>query len=202
MKRRQDAVNAYQNNRYVTDSVFREATKDRQRKVYRSDPAWGSLKGSLRKFKLTLDEYHSMQESQDFRCFLCVRDVPLCIDHNHFTQIVRKLICGDCNRGLGGFSDNPQLLRNAADYCETYGISTTRVTPVRAGRSVGLYDEERRVGLVGELHHNAKLDRFKVSEIKRRLIGGEIASVIAADYGVMEQSIRSIGSGKSWGHVI
>jgi hypothetical protein len=41
-------------------------------------------------------------------------------DHDHETGVLRGRICLDCNRGLGAFKDDPQLLRTAAAYIEKY----------------------------------------------------------------------------------
>ncbi len=41
-------------------------------------------------------------------------------DHDHKTGVLRGRICLDCNRGLGAFKDDPELLRAAATYIEKY----------------------------------------------------------------------------------
>jgi hypothetical protein len=42
----------------------------------------------------------------------------LCLDHKHGTDFVRGKLCHNCNRALGLFQDNPELLRKAANYLE------------------------------------------------------------------------------------
>lgn len=77
----------------------------------------------LQRFKqhgLTLDQYHSRAEAQDFRCAIC-EDVPddlLHIDHDHRTNRVRGLLCRLCNVGLGSFRDNTASLVAASRYLE------------------------------------------------------------------------------------
>lgn len=43
---------------------------------------------------------------------------PLHVDHNHVTNEVRGLLCGECNKGIGSLKENPTILRNAAEYIE------------------------------------------------------------------------------------
>lgn len=59
--------------------------------------------------------------AHDGSCDLCGesgdgRWENLSIDHCHDTQAFRGLLCSKCNRGLGFFRDNPDLLKLAAEY--------------------------------------------------------------------------------------
>ncbi|MGW0930676.1 endonuclease VII domain-containing protein [Streptomyces sp. NPDC002644] len=67
-------------------------------------------------------EYDQLFESQGGRCAICggTRRQRLSVDHCHKTGTVRGLLCRMCNgRLLTAARDNPQTLRNAADYLES-----------------------------------------------------------------------------------
>jgi len=55
-------------------------------------------------------------------CEICDKEISVSethIDHCHSTNKVRGLICGLCNKGLGQFKDNLELLKRAVNYLET-----------------------------------------------------------------------------------
>lgn len=76
------------------------------------------------RYGIGLNEYQVMLEEQNYRCAICERprtvDRDLAVDHEHESRVVRGLLCGDCNRSLGGFQDNPSICRKAAAYLELY----------------------------------------------------------------------------------
>ena len=78
-----------------------------------------------RKYGLSEEEYKALGST----CNLCGKSFKnelkfqtwkkvLCVDHDHKTNKVRGLLCNGCNRGLGMFNDNSELLRKAADYLD------------------------------------------------------------------------------------
>lgn len=101
-----------------------------------------SRKQQLRKFGLTIESYDTLLREQGGGCAICGKMVPpssamhgfhdgagaLHVDHDHRCcadqsscgSCRRGLLCPDCNLGLGRFSDDPTLLRLAADYLEKY----------------------------------------------------------------------------------
>lgn len=69
------------------------------------------------RYGITEDELSAMRASQNDLCAICKRgDEKLHIDHDHITNKFRGLLCGLCNRGLGMFRDNANLLTQAIDY--------------------------------------------------------------------------------------
>lgn len=81
----------------------------------------------LRKFGITVEQYDEMFAAQGGVCAIC--SCPphykrLAVDHNHETGQVRGLLCGWCNRSLGGFRDSTELLVSAARYLKDFGPIT------------------------------------------------------------------------------
>lgn len=76
-----------------------------------------------KKYGISLEQFNEMAKDQNNACFLCLKsngDKRLVVDHCHTTLKVRRLLCDACNHALGGFFDNPEVLRRAADYLEEY----------------------------------------------------------------------------------
>jgi len=75
-----------------------------------------------KKFKLTLDEYQVLLNSQNNVCAICgnICTRSLAVDHNHNTGKVRGLLCNNCNRGLGHFKDNLENLKQAIVYLKEH----------------------------------------------------------------------------------
>ena len=88
-------------------------------------PNWSGLEkwdGIIRRvYGITQAQYDEMLKKQNGVCGICensdeVEGRKLAIDHCHTTSRVRGLLCGKCNRGLGLFYDNPDLLLKAISY--------------------------------------------------------------------------------------
>lgn len=72
-------------------------------------------------YGITPEDYDAMFAAQKGRCAICRRHQTefkrrLAVDHNHDTDEVRSLLCGDCNGGLGMFFESPKLLERVAAY--------------------------------------------------------------------------------------
>lgn len=84
------------------------------------------------RYDLTPEEYESLYISQDGKCMICQKPEKisskksgtrhsLSVDHDHQTGTIRGLLCGSCNRALGLFQDNPEILIRAATYLARHG---------------------------------------------------------------------------------
>jgi len=107
------------------------ANKASYQKEWRKRNPEKSKNSDLKKmYGITLEQYTTMAKEQNYTCAICgekdtdldkfgvPRHMP--VDHCHVTNKVRALLCGPCNRSLGGFKDSPELLRKAAAYIEKY----------------------------------------------------------------------------------
>ena len=65
--------------------------------------------------------YNKMYSNQNGCCAICkihqnkLKKV-LCVDHNHNTNMVRGLLCDNCNKGIGNLKDNIEIINNAVIY--------------------------------------------------------------------------------------
>ena len=82
-----------------------------------------SRKNHLKKtYGITLEEYDDMFNEQEGRCKICgttdsqSSSPHFHVDHCHSSGIVRGLLCGPCNQGLGQFKDNIPSLEAAIKY--------------------------------------------------------------------------------------
>ena len=68
-------------------------------------------------YDINQEDVDSLLILQDNACAICKRtNVKLHVDHCHSTQIVRGLLCGQCNKALGLLQDNPEIVEKAAKY--------------------------------------------------------------------------------------
>jgi hypothetical protein len=77
---------------------------------------WANLQNRLRRYRITLDQYHAMFEGQDFICAICGCEKTLVIDHCHGTRRFRGLLCHNCNSGIGKLRESPELFASALAY--------------------------------------------------------------------------------------
>lgn len=102
---------------------------EKSRKVSRESARRNSNPEKKRKNKLkseygmTTEQWQDMFKSQGCKCAICnAADTGSKngwnTDHCHKSGRVRFILCAHCNRGLGAFRDNPEIMRKAADMLE------------------------------------------------------------------------------------
>lgn len=73
-----------------------------------------------RSYGITLDDYDKMFEQQNGVCAICgeINDGGrrLCVDHDHKTNKIRGLLCGNCNKALGFVKEDIVILSKIANY--------------------------------------------------------------------------------------
>ena len=92
-----------------------------------------------RQYGIGWEDYQRMLTEQGGVCAICggaesrfvtakTRKLRnLCVDHDHETNAVRGLLCGDCNVGLGAFKDNPTTILRAIGYLRQHARKRLRV---------------------------------------------------------------------------
>ena len=71
-----------------------------------------------KRYGISVSDYEDLVKAQNNRCALCQTKAKgyMDVDHDHETKVVRGLLCRNCNRGLGYFKDNPDVLFEASLY--------------------------------------------------------------------------------------
>lgn len=69
---------------------------------------------------MTYSEFEQRVKDVEGCCELCgdKQDLSLHVDHCHNSSEYRGLLCGPCNKGLGQFRDNVEVMRKAITYLE------------------------------------------------------------------------------------
>jgi hypothetical protein len=80
------------------------------RSSYRSEINRGAFRSVIS------DEHLKEIKKSTLECVICGSSEPLVVDHDHASGKIRGLLCNHCNRGLGHFRDDPQLLEFARQY--------------------------------------------------------------------------------------
>ncbi len=75
-------------------------------------------------YGLSWKQLELLEKESENKCSICgslggnTTFTRLVLDHNHKTNKVRKFLCQSCNKGLGNFKDNIEIMKNAIKYLE------------------------------------------------------------------------------------
>lgn len=120
-KRRADPEFREKHKQYMRE--YRRKNKERLRKNDAIYQKLNALEIRLKRKGLAPEAYQKTVEEHHGLCDLCGRKPDgrwkkLNIDHCHKTGRFRGLLCFACNRAIGYFRDDPDLLRRAANYVQ------------------------------------------------------------------------------------
>jgi hypothetical protein len=126
----QEIHNAQRRKRYAEDPEYR----DKILAGARATPPSVRRDQRLRqKFGIGAEEFDSILARQNGQCAICSVTCTLTkggrqavVDHCHRTGAIRKILCCECNLGLGKFRDDPELLEKAARYLREATIERER----------------------------------------------------------------------------
>lgn len=88
-----------------------------------------SKQNKASRYGITIEEYEYLYATHE-TCSSC-KNTPakgknLVIDHDHSTGLIRGLLCGNCNLGIGHFKDCKDKILNAALYLERHNNIASR----------------------------------------------------------------------------
>ena len=102
-----------------------EGMREWHRKARAADPDYGRNAALKKNYGVTLEWFREQYSAQKGVCLICQQPetarirgkaVSLSVDHCHETQRVRGLLCSACNRALGAFKHDANILQKAIDY--------------------------------------------------------------------------------------
>jgi hypothetical protein len=110
-------IDGCQEQHYATDLC----SKHYRQKYERETPRRHQRDRLKFRYGVTPEQVAAVAEEQNHRCAIC-RERPdkLVIDHCHTTGKFRALLCGQCNSALGLLAENPEILKAAILYVETW----------------------------------------------------------------------------------
>ncbi len=95
------------------------------------DKRWHALRSAKRvgltflPGDLARKAFRRLLQADGDRCGICNRKVRLFADHDHRRARHRGRLCHPCNAAIGLMKDDPQRLRQAAEYLENFEIYIT-----------------------------------------------------------------------------
>lgn len=115
------------------DEAYREKNRERikaRQRAWYLDNRTKVISNSLRNrdkrwYGITEEEYEDALHLQGGKCAICgvapKKGRRLCVDHCHCSGRFRGLLCDLCNKGLGQFKDDREVLARAIAYLGTDG---------------------------------------------------------------------------------
>jgi hypothetical protein len=74
------------------------------------------------RYGISEQEFQIRLSAQNGLCAICQTAPGTDVDHDHVTGKIRGILCGSCNRGVGLFKDDAELLSRATDYVRLWSV--------------------------------------------------------------------------------
>ena len=118
-----ECTNKKNREHYSSDPRAIDKRRRREKRRLEKDPMVKRRAELLRVYGITLEEWYDIYDEQNGVCAICDQECKtkksLSVDHDHDTGRVRGLLCNRCNRGLGLFLDDPEILKKATRYLQS-----------------------------------------------------------------------------------
>lgn len=110
---------------YAWQEKNRERIKERRRQLWQSNRRKFLDQRRNWQYGITSEVYEAILAAQGGGCGICGckknhlrkgKEIAMAVDHCHATGKVRGLLCGDCNRALGSFKDDLEVMMKAIAY--------------------------------------------------------------------------------------
>ena len=96
----------------------------------REDKNWWRKYHLKKHFNMSMDDFDMMLSEQNYKCAICDNEFDMDVhgkqpnlDHCHITGEVRKILCFNCNTGIGKFNDDPVLIKKAYKYLINFKLT-------------------------------------------------------------------------------
>ena len=103
----------------------KEYSREWQQKSRAANPDYYLTRQLQKTYGITLEWYRKILTEQNGVCAICKKlettqirgkTIAMSVDHCHTSGKARGLLCTQCNRGLGLFKDDPEILQSAISY--------------------------------------------------------------------------------------
>jgi len=118
----------------VASSVEERREKDRLRKKAKYQTRRDTILKN--RYGIMEFDYEQLAQKQGNVCAICglaPTTKRLDLDHCHSTNKIRGLLCNNCNRGLGHFKNNKDLLARAINYLQATLPDTEEAVGFKGG---------------------------------------------------------------------
>lgn len=98
--------------------------RERAKAWSKANPLRGRSTKLMKAFGITHQDYLDLKGESE--CFICGNACPsgrhLAVDHDHSNGVIRGLLCCNCNKGLGSFREDLDLMEKAMQYLRNYKL--------------------------------------------------------------------------------